>query len=235
MSGGLATGKGDLEADASAIRLIRTVDGERRIFRLSFLEIVNQAQLGADVAIQDGDVVFVPPKQELFIFGSVRNPGGFPLSDGGRLRIDEALSLAGGYGDTADREGVILIRRTPQGAQTYGIPGDPLARSEVEVTANDTIIVPDRAISRVFVLGAVGSQGGIPLDESDLTVTKILALAGGTAKVAAANSTRLIRRGADGQKRMYTVPVATIIETGDLARDPVVMPGDIIFVPEGFF
>ena len=45
----------------------------------------------------------------------------------------------------------------------------------------------------------------------------------------------LIRRGADGQKRMYTVPVATIIETGDLARDPVVMPGDIIFVPEGFF
>jgi protein involved in polysaccharide export with SLBB domain len=235
MSGGLATGKSDLEADASAIRLIRTVDGERRIFRLSFLEIVNQAQLGADVAIQDGDVVFVPPKQELFIFGSVRNPGGFPLSDGGRLRIDEALSLAGGYGDTADREGVILIRRTPQGAQTYGIPGDPLARSEVEVTANDTIIVPDRAISRVFVLGAVGSQGGIPLDESDLTVTKILALAGGTAKVAAANSTRLIRRGADGQKRMYTVPVATIIETGDLARDPVVMPGDIIFVPEGFF
>lgn len=235
MSGGLATGKSDLEADASAIRLIRSVDGERRIFRLSFLEIVNQAQLGADVAIQDGDVVFVPPKQELFIFGSVRNPGGFPLSDGGRLRIDEALSLAGGYGDTADREGVILIRRTPQGAQTYGIPADALARSEVEVTANDTIIVPDRAISRVFVLGAVGSQGGIPLDESDLTVTKVLALAGGTAKVAAANSTRLIRRGADGQKRMYTVPVATIIETGDLARDPVVQPGDIIFVPEGFF
>ncbi len=235
MAGGLATGKSDLEADPSAIRLIRTVDDQRRIYRLSFLDIVNQAQLGADVAIQDGDVVFVPPKQELFIFGSVRNPGGFPLSDGGRLRIDEALSLAGGFSETADRDGVILIRRTPKGAQTYGIPTEALARAEVEVTANDTVVVPDRAIRRVFVLGAVGRQGGIPLDESDLTVTKVLALAGGTAKVAATNSTRLIRRGADGQKRVYTVPVATIIERGEIDRDPVVLPGDIIFVPEGFF
>lgn len=235
MAGGLATGKSDLEADPSSIRLVRTVDGERRIYRLSFLDIVNQDHLAGDVAIQDGDVLFVPPKQELFIFGSVRNPGGFPLSDGGRLRIDEALSLAGGFSETADRDGVLLIRRTPQGAQTYGLPADPLARADVEVTANDTIVVPDRSIRRVFVLGAVGRQGGIGLDESDLTVTKVLALAGGTARVAATNSTRLIRRGADGQKRVYTVPVATIIETGDVDRDPVVLPGDIIFVPEGFF
>lgn len=235
MAGGLATGKSDLEADASSIRLIRTVDDERRIYRLSFLDIVDQAQLGADVAIQDGDVVFVPPKQELFIFGSVRNPGGFPLSDGGRLRIDEALSLAGGFSDTADRDGVILIRRTAQRARTYGLPADPVARAEIEVTANDTIVVPDRATRRVFVLGAVGRQGGIGLDESDLTVTKVLALAGGTARVAATNSTRLIRRGPDGKKRVYTVPVATIIERGEIDRDPVVLPGDIIFVPEGFF
>jgi hypothetical protein len=53
--------------------------------------------------------------------------------------------------------------------------------------------------------------------------------------VAAANSTRLIRKGADGQKHVYTVPVATIISTGEVDRDPVVLPGDIIFVPEGFF
>lgn len=235
MAGGLATDKNDLEADPSAVRLIRTVGGERRMFRISFLDIVNQAQLAADVAVLDGDVVFVPPKQELFIFGSVRNPGGFPLSDGGRLRVDEALSLAGGFSETADRDSVILIRRTPNGAQTYGIPADPLARSEVEVAANDTVIVPDRAVRRVFVLGAVTTQGGIALDETDLTVTKVLALAGGTNRVAAANSTLLIRRGADGQKRLYTVPVADIISQGLVDRDPPVLPGDIIWVPEGFF
>jgi polysaccharide biosynthesis/export protein len=235
MAGGLATGKSDLEADPSAIRLIRTVGGERRMFRISFLDIVNQAQLAGDVAVLDGDVVFVPPKQELFIFGSVRNPGGFPLSDGGRLRVDEALSLAGGFSDTAARDGIILIRRTATGAQTYGIPPDPVARAEVEVAANDTIIVPDRAVRRAFVLGAVTSQGGIALDETDLTVTKVLALAGGTSRIAAANSTLLIRRGADGQRRVYTVPVADIISQGLVDRDPPVLPGDIIWVPEGFF
>ena len=235
MAGGLATGKADLEADPSAIRLIRAVDGQRRVYRISFADIVGRDELASDVAIVDGDVIYVPPKQELFVFGSVRNPGGFPLSDGGRLRVDEALALAGGFADAADREGLVLIRRTPEGARSYGVPADPAGRADVEVIAGDTLIVPDRAVRRVFVLGSVARQGGIPLDERDLTVTKVLALAGGLDRIAAANAVRLIRRGPDGQKRVYSVPVAEIIASGAIDRDPVVLPGDIIWVPEGFF
>lgn len=236
MAGGLATGKGDLEADPTAVRLIRSVDGQRRSFRISLQDVISRDDLGGDVVVEDGDTIFVPPKQELFIFGSVRNPGGFPLVDGGRLRVDEALSLAGGFGEAADRESVLLIRRTSSGgAQTYAVPDDPVARAQVEVTAGDTVIVPERAVRRVFVLGRVAKQGGIALDEKDLTVTKVLALAGGVDRVAAANSVQLIRRGADGKKRVYGVPVGDIIASGDIERDPIVLPGDIIWVPEGFF
>ena len=44
-----------------------------------------------------------------------------------------------------------------------------------------------------------------------------------------------LARGADGKKRVYLVRVNDIIRDGDLDRDPVVLPGDIIWVPEGFF
>lgn len=236
MSGGLATSKNDLEADPSAILLIRTgADGVRKSYRINFLDVVAQDELRGDVTILDQDVVYVPPKRELFIFGSVRVPGGYQLADRSRLGIDEALALAGGFEESADLEGILLVRRTADGSQTYRIPSEPIERASVLVTAGDTIIVPGRTVRRVYVLGSVGHQGGIPLDERDLTVTKVLALAGGLSRVAAANSVRLIRRGPDGTRRVYSVPVAEIISSGDLNRDPVLLPGDIIWVPEGFF
>lgn len=236
MAGGLATSKSDLEADPSAILLIRSLpSGARKSYRINFLDVVAQDELRGDVAILDQDVVYVPPKRELFIFGSVRVPGGYQLADRSRLGVDEALALAGGFQESADVEGILLVRRTSEGSQTYRLPSDPLARTGVLVTAGDTIIVPGRSVRRVYVLGAVGTQGGIPLDERDLTVTKVLALAGGLSRIAAANSVRLIRRGPDGTKRVYSVPVADIIASGDLSRDPVLLPGDIIWVPEGFF
>ena len=235
LAGGLSTNKNDLAADPSAIRILRSVGGERRSFRLNFNEIVNQGNLLGDVTLQDGDVVFVPPKQELVIFGSVHKPGGFPLADGSRLGIDEVLALAGGFTDGADAGEILLIRRGPQGAQTYSVPTDPLARSAIEVTASDTIVVPARASRRVFVLGSVGKQGAYALDEPGLTVTKVLALAGGLDRIAAGNAVQLIRRDASGANKIYPVPVAEIIEGGDLDRDPLLEPGDIIWVPESFF
>ena len=235
MSGGLATSKGDLEADPSAILLIRTEGGKRTSYRVNFLDVVGQDDLRADVVVQDQDVVYVPPKRELFIFGSVRVPGGYQLADRARLAIDEALALAGGFQESADLDGILLVRRTSEGSQTYRIPSDPVARAGIQVTAGDTIIVPGRTVRRVYVLGSVGQQGGYPIDERDLTVTRVLSLAGGLSRIAAANSVRLIRRGSDGKPRVYSVPVAEIISSGDLSRDPVLLPGDLIWVPEGFF
>lgn len=234
MAGGLSTSKADLEADPSAIRLIREVDGERRSFRISFFDIVSRGDLAKDVPIQDGDVLYVPPKQELFIFGAVKKPGGFPLADGSRMQVDEVLQLSGGFTDDADDANLLLIRRAASGAtQTYRIPSEPLARAEVEVTTGDTVIVPARRGNRVFVIGQVDRPGAIPLDQPGLTVIRVLSLAGGQTRIASGN-VNLIRR-VDGQARVFEVPVGAILASGNLDRDPLVEPGDLIVVPEGFF
>ncbi len=233
MAGGLSTSRSDLEADPSAIRLIRTIDGERRAYRISFFDIMQRGELGKDVPIQDGDVLYVPPKQELFVFGAVRKPGGFPLSDGSRLRIDEVLQLAGGFTDDADSENLLLIRRGAGGAQTYRLPSESLARAEVELTTGDSVIVPARRGNRVFVIGQVDRPGAIPLDQPGLTVIRVLSLAGGQTRIAS-GTVNLIRR-VDGEARSFEVPVGAILRSGDLDRDPLVEPGDLIVVPEGFF
>lgn len=233
MSGGLYSGPGP-PPDPSSIRLIRETDGKRKTYRLSFVEITVNGRLDLDVELVPGDVIWVPQQQNLFVFGSVLRPGGFPLREGSRLGVEEVLALAGGFDKNASRERVLLVRRLRTGVRTYRLPSDPVRRARVELTAGDTIVVPARGLRRVFVLGAVGKQGGIPLDEDDLTVTKALALAGGLNRIAADNSVKLIRRGPDGKKRIYPVPVGRIIEEGLIEKDPVLEPGDIIFVPESF-
>lgn len=233
VAGGLYSGPGP-RPDPSSIRLIREVEGQRKTYRLSWVEISVSGRLELDVELQPGDVIWVPEQQNLFVFGSVLRPGGFPLQEGSRLGVEEVLALAGGFNNNASRERVLLVRRQRDGVRTYRLPSDPVRRARVELTSGDTIVVPARGLRRVFVLGAVGKQGGIPLDEDDLTVTKALALAGGLNRIAAGNSVQLIRRGPDGKKRVYPVPVGQIIEDGQIEKDPILEPGDIIWVPESF-
>ena len=233
MAGGIRATPG-IKPDATAIRLVREVSGKRRSYRISFPEITLRGRLEADVELQSGDVIYVPSQQELFVFGSVNQGGGFFLEEGSRLGVDEVLALAGGFAEKADQDGLLLVRRSESGVATYQIPSEPVQRAEILLTAGDTLIVPARGLRRVFVLGSVKSQGGIPLDEPDLTVSKALALAGGLNRIAAGNSVLLIRRGPDGKKHTYPVRVADVVR-GEPELDPLLEPGDIIFVPEGFF
>ena len=64
------------------------------------------------------------------------------------------------------------------------MPSDPVKRALIEVTTGDTIIVPAQRGNRVFVIGQVDRPGAIPLDQPDLTVIRILSLAGGMLGVA---------------------------------------------------
>jgi polysaccharide export outer membrane protein len=48
----------------------------------------------------------------VFITGEVANPGAYPLR--GRVSIVQAIALAGGFTDFADRDGIVVLRRGAQ-------------------------------------------------------------------------------------------------------------------------
>jgi polysaccharide export outer membrane protein len=235
IAGGFSRHREDLEADPASIRIIRVINGQKKTFRLSFETIVDRDQIADDIPIEPEDVIYVPPKRELRVFGSVLRPGTFPLAEGSRLTADEVLSLGGGFAQTADRSRLTIIRHGSGSAESYQVNlGDEKARTTPLIQPTDTVIVSDQQVRRVFVLGNVGHPGAFELEEKGLTVLKLIALAGGLNRIADGDAVRLLRTTSEGRK-VYRVPINSIIKNNDTENDPVLVPGDVIFVPESFF
>lgn len=89
-----------------------------------------------NVPLRDGDTIFVPRAETIYVFGQVRNPGAYPIQKG--TTVLQALSLAGGTTPRAAL-GRIRIRRMVDGKMTE-------IRVELDdlVQPGDTIDVPER-------------------------------------------------------------------------------------------
>jgi polysaccharide export outer membrane protein len=170
--------------------------------------------------------------QNVTITGQVVRPGTYPI-DTPRPLVD-ALSLAGGFTELADRH-VIVQRRTTGEKVRYLVannPSDAPYQGEV-VYPGDIITVPKTGI--VYVLGDVGRPGGYPMNNNDsgLTVLQAVAAAGGTQTSAVPSHARIIRHTDDGG---YT---EDRLELSDMQkgkkRDFTLEPNDIIYVPFSYF
>lgn len=72
------------------------------------LRDLEDGDLSLNVALRDGDTVFVPRAQVFYVFGEVRNPGSFPIQEG--LTVLQALSLAGGATEFAALKRITILR-----------------------------------------------------------------------------------------------------------------------------
>jgi polysaccharide biosynthesis/export protein len=81
----------------------------------------------------------------VFVTGEVRTPGSYPLR--GRVSALQAIALAGGFTDFADRDGVVIVRRGNEGGSFAVRYSDWIAdsendRKEVVLMPGDTVVVP---------------------------------------------------------------------------------------------
>jgi polysaccharide biosynthesis/export protein len=76
---------------SGAITLASAADSEVR--RVSLREI-ESGRMSENIAIHDGDTIFVPKAERFFVVGLVRNPGSYTLE--ANMTMMQALSLAGG-------------------------------------------------------------------------------------------------------------------------------------------
>jgi polysaccharide export outer membrane protein len=90
-------------------------------------------------------------------------------------------------------------------------------------------------LSRVRVTGAVQQPVSIPYRQG-MTVLDAVLAAGGTTEFAAADRTRLYRRGkGEGATDTIDIRLGRILKSGELGTNVPVLPGDIITVPERAF
>lgn len=103
---------------------------------------------------------------------------------------------------------------------------------------NVTVIVTElrshEYLSRVRVTGAVRTPVSLP-HRQGMTVLDAVLAAGGPNEFAASNRSALHRHFEGGEIKSYALPLREILETGDLRANHILMPGDVITVPQRNF
>lgn len=109
--------------------------GDGDVTRVDLKELQSGA-LSRNAQLQDGDTIFVPRAEEIYVFGQVRAPGAYPISR--ETTVLQALSLAGGVTDRGATNRIRIVR-LEKGTQV-----EQRVKLDFIVRPGDTIIVPER-------------------------------------------------------------------------------------------
>ena len=103
-------------------------------------------------------------------------------------------------------------------------------QNNIPLQAGDVVTVPHAGI--VYALGAVTRPGGFVArdDRAQLSTLKILALAGGTTRVAKKSQAVIIRKDESGKQQAIPVDLRKIVKRE--AEDVRLLPSDILYVPD---
>jgi polysaccharide export outer membrane protein len=111
-------------------------DGEETDVTTIDLRALQSGALSQNVALRDGDTIFVPRAESVYVFGQVKNPGAYPIQR--NTTVLQALSLAGGVTERGATGRIKIVR----------IEKGKTVEVKVQLTdivrPGDTIMVPER-------------------------------------------------------------------------------------------
>jgi len=171
----------------------------------------------------------------VLVLGDVKNPGKYNLPSDGRLT--DAIAAAGGLVNTngsfpdarvADAEGKVTNVSLQQLLQN-GQSGLDMTLAE-----GDVVYVPGPIQMNIDVTGAVDRPGEIQVNEGD-HLSAAIAKAGDSSNAHSdLNHIRLIRTGPDGKQTTQEINLYDALKNGDIAADPKLEKGDVVYVPEAY-
>ena len=101
------------------------------------LRDLQSGALTENIALRDGDTIFVPRAESIYVFGQVKNPGAYALQSADTTVL-QALSLAGGVTDRGATTRIKIVR------VAKGEKVEIKVKLSDLVLPGDTIIVPER-------------------------------------------------------------------------------------------
>jgi polysaccharide biosynthesis/export protein len=113
-----------------------TPNGENAETTTVDLKELQSGALSQNVALRDGDTIFVPRAESVYVFGQVKNPGAYAIQR--NTTILQALSLAGGVTERGATGRIKVVRI--QSGKTVEIK----VKLTDTVRPGDTIMVPER-------------------------------------------------------------------------------------------
>jgi polysaccharide export outer membrane protein len=179
--------------------------------------------------------------QPVAVIGAVTAPGRFQLRR--RVRLLELLTFAGGPADRAGRNVQVVhdaasltcekstAQDTAIGTALTSYDLSATLRGDVDsnpyVQPGDIITLPDA--EQIYVIGNVVKPSAIPLKEP-LTVSRAIAIAGGTLREKTSNRVRIVRQ-ASGSMSKTEIYVDLKAIDKHRAEDVALQANDIVDVP----
>ena len=116
--------------------VLPTADNGASIVRVDLKALQNGA-FEENAVLRDGDTIFVPRAESVYVFGQVKNPGAYALQQKD-TSVLQALSLAGGLTDLGSTARIKIVRMVKGDKQELN------AKLGDVVQPGDTIIVRER-------------------------------------------------------------------------------------------
>lgn len=167
------------------------------------------------------------------VLGGVTNPG--VISIDRQPRVLEVISRSGGFGSTADKSNVIVIRKLQTGSTVLNLnlkkalQGDKT--QDILLMKDDIVYVPPDT-NKLIVLGEVKNPGTVTLDreysESSMLLLDVITKVGGFGSDADKTKVVIIRK--DGGIKRFNLK--KVVNEGDFSQNAMVQKGDIVFVPK---
>jgi polysaccharide export outer membrane protein len=120
-------GDGDGEGSGSA---------PKDVVRVNLRQLEN-GQFSQNAQLRDGDTIFIPRAQSVYVFGQVKNPGAYAMQQK-NTTVLQALALAGGVNDRGTTKRIKIIRIVNGEKKEIKVKLTDL------VLPGDTIVVPER-------------------------------------------------------------------------------------------
>lgn len=168
----------------------------------------------------------------VYLLGQVAHPGAYEIQRG--WTVVQAVASAGGVTPGADLQKATLIRQggqdtIPVDLEHVLVGGDAHAAPALE--GGDVIVIPQAPSQHVYVLGLVTRPGSYDIPPGS-RLHEALSLAGGPDRRAALEAVGVVRQDPLQRARVQTYDLSRFFRSGDASQDPVLRPGDVVYVPE---
>jgi polysaccharide export outer membrane protein len=139
--------------------------------RISVKSLMDATDSDLNLTLQGGEEIRIPEAGRIFVLGSVKKPGSFPVKDSTETSVFRIMALAEGLLPFSSKTAYIYRREGASGSKNE-IPIDldkimQRKSPDVALLANDILYVPDRtgrrqmmtALERTVPLGAAVASG----------------------------------------------------------------------------
>lgn len=231
------------EADETRVKLHRQVKaGAKQVLIVDTSRFTQAETEDLGPTLQSGDVILVPRAEVFTVTGEVKEPGVFTrrnaqVPPGEPVRLSRVVAAAGGSGPSARLEEVLVVRTSVKGEREVksfnlrkGLEEGDLTQDPQLQDGDQVLVLPSDGIT---VLGKVRVPGIYYPPGGKITVSRLVALAGGFDLFAKQSSIVIVRK--DHPKEPVKVNVRTVMEEGAVEDDLELTPGDRVFVKESAF